>query len=119
MISTRAAVLAISLTAVASVAACSSSGGGGVSQSQLEAKLKKEPAVVKLTQSGGASKAAVNKLISCEATELEKDAKGSDLQKYVDGSITIKQVKPKSSSAKSDAKTAITACAQSVENSGG
>ena len=74
VIRTRAAAVAATLATVASLAACSSggSGGGSVSQSQLEAKLKKEPSIAQLTKSGGQKAAVVNKLVDCAAKALIK-----------------------------------------------
>ncbi|MBE7188644.1 hypothetical protein [Jatrophihabitans endophyticus] len=120
MIRTRAAAVAASLATVASLAACSSGGGGGsVSQSQLEAKLKKEPSIAQLTKAGGQKAAVVNKLVDCAAKALIKDANSSQLQQYVDGKISISKVKPKSSGAKDDAKNAVQACEKSAIGSAG
>ena len=121
MIRTRATAVAISVATVVCLAGCSSSGssGGSVSQSQLEAKLKKEPSITALTKSGGAKAAAVNKLIDCAAKAYIKDADPTQLQEYVDGKISIGKVKPKSGDAKDDAKNAVAACEQSAIKSAG
>lgn len=112
---TRTAVIALVL-APGLLAGCSSSGGSGsgVSQSQLESKIKSEPSIQTLLKQGGAKASVTKQLVSCIATALEKDAKPADLKNYVAGKLTIEKVGAKSKTADNQAATDAKTCASQV-----
>jgi hypothetical protein len=89
--------------------ACSSStGGASVSQQQVEKKLKSESEIASVKTEVGAGK--FDKVVSCIAKTLKKDANGSDLDDYVHGKKTIDQVKGNKGAAKVD----VTSCVKSA-----
>lgn len=93
-------VCALILTACSS----SSTGGANVSQSQLEAKLKKESSLAIVKTKVGAAKFGT--VVTCIAKTLKKDANSGDLENYVKGNKSIDDIGGNSTKAKSD----VTAC---------
>jgi hypothetical protein len=75
------------LTAVALTAtACSSSGGdGSVSVSQIQNKLKKDPAMSQLIAPLKGDKTKISKVETCIAKAMKKYVDKKDLKAYVDG----------------------------------
>lgn len=108
------ALLVSLVVAPALLAGCSSSGGSGVSQSKLEAKIKSEPSIQTLLKQGGGKAAVTSQLVGCIATALKKDANQADLQKYVDGKLSIDSVSAKSKGAKSQAAADTRTCITQV-----
>lgn len=89
--------------------ACSSStGGASVSQKQVENRLSKESEIASVKTQVGAAK--FDKVVSCIAKTLKKDANGADLDDYVHGKKTINQVKGNKGAAKID----VTSCVKSA-----
>jgi PBP1b-binding outer membrane lipoprotein LpoB len=76
------------------ITGCSSSGGGSNAPdtATLTAKLKQDPEIKQLESSVGAASSKVQKVISCIATALQKDANPDDLNKYVAGKIGLSDV---------------------------
>lgn len=110
----RLTMLAASLAALALTSACSgSSGGSAPSQSKVEAKLKTESDFKSLASETGKKAEVGNKVISCIAKTLEKDATPSSLNDYVNGKIKPDDIKFKSGSS-SDAKSDAESCTKSV-----
>lgn len=112
----RVPFIVSSVLAATLIAACSGSSGGGSapSKSQVESKLKTESDFKELATATGKNAVIGNKLISCVAEALEKDADPSSLQDYVDGKVKAENIKFKAGSSQSDAKSDFETCGKSV-----
>ena len=99
------------------LSACSSSGGGsGVSESQLEAKLRKEPSLTAVKSQLSSKPKAYDILITCVAKAIKKDADSSKLKDYVDGKTSLNDLGTKAQGQKAGADAK--ACAQSAQSGG-
>ena len=107
-------------TALSAVSACIAgmlilvgcgSDAATVSQSQVEAKLKKDSQVKSLLdQLPSAAKSKSDVIISCIAKALKKDASGGTLDDYVNGDGSLDDIRGKDSDSKDKATADVKSC---------